>query len=108
MFCSHASTDGGGWKADMKEAGNLVKALSKSSAIISHVRNAIGRLNSELKMIQSILDIAQTKLDELDSQDKPSLHERNLLKGLCDVPSPSVFATDHTVHKLIRSSHQAL
>ena len=68
----------------MKEAANPSKIICKASAIVSHVRKStratenlenfkelqtanVTRWKCELKIIQSLLDIPQNKIDERNS-----------------------------------------
>ena len=100
-------------KDGMKEAGSLNKVIAKVAGIISYVRkSAIAteslsdfkklqppnttRWNSELTAIRSILAIPPSKLDELNCPQKLSIHERNLLQGLCEVLGPFKSAVDYT------------
>lgn len=102
-------------KDGMKEIGSLRSLVSKVSALVSHIRKSTHatdllmdqrrvqaanatRWNSEVKMIRSVLQIPQDKLDQLevDKQHKLSLYDRNCLQDLCDILVPFEEVTDIT------------
>ena len=102
-------------KDGMKEIGSLHTLMSKVSALVSHIcksthatdllrdhrrvqtANAT-RWNSEVKMIRSVLQIPQDKLDQLDLDKvhKLTLYERSCLQDLCDIFVPFEEVTDIT------------
>lgn len=102
-------------KDGMKEIGSLHTLMSKVSSLVSHIRKSTHatdllrdhrrvqaanatRWNSEIKMIRSVLQIPQDKLDQLDldKAHKLTLYERNCLQDLCDIFVPFEEVTDIT------------
>ena len=110
-------------KDGMKECGHLRKIISKASTIVAHVRRSVHateflenfnrlqranatRRNSELKMIRSVLNMTIAILNELDTSNKLTAYERNLLSSLCDILEPFAIATDYTQgEKCVTSSY---
>ena len=93
-----------------KENQHLKNVVSKASQIINHIRKSINaseiledekrvqaqnvtRWNSQLIMIRSILQIPESKLQDIDYSVKLTAYERKLLKELCEILTPFEEAT---------------
>ena len=99
-----------------KQAGAINKVIAKTSKIVSHVRqsttasdimdnekklqaNNVTRWNSQMKMIRSVLDAPDEKLEQLKTA-KLTTYEKNILRDLAEILQPFEEATD-----LVQSSN---
>ena len=108
MLCSHiAACDRDG----LKEAGQHLKTvISKAASIVGSIRKSVHateilenekrmqaqnltRWNSQIIMIRSILNVPESKLQELELSVKLTAYERNILRELCEILGPFEEAT---------------
>ena len=85
----------------IKKCSNLVSYVRKSTVAADVLRGEkrlqasnTTRWNSQLKMINSVLSVSESKLAELGEAPKLTSHERNILRDIMEILAPFEEATD--------------
>ena len=89
---------------------NMKRIISKATKLVAHVRKSVysseilesekrlqaanaTRWNSQLRMLKSVLDVPEEKLNETDASVKLTSYERKLLSEICNILEPFETAT---------------